>query len=660
MVSPGACSGRSVRRASRHAERGPQEGSSCVWRRHNRYVKIVIEGTDRGPAFLGRSMGESAKVRRVPVRRLIAKLLCVTLVAGCTQAASVAPLVSAPVSPSVVPLPGKEARPTPSLDSAMTAAVVSSAGVAASAAIWVIRGGLLAISTDFGTTWTTGSIPLPELGTIGPTTFVLDGEHAWSLTVPAGSGDGDHGQGPTFDHVHLVVNRTSDAGMSWQQATVPGDYPDTARSLFFLDPLHGFLMASGGRTNQGASTLLRTDDGGSSWTVVRTVPATETGDSSLGSLITATDGQTLWAAAEGEAGPVNHPILDVSRDGGLTWSRVALPGVVDRWGGTNNVPLGPPTFLDASTGYFSLLAADDVGLSPTLVFGTNDGGRTWSRLSRLPAILAGPIAFVDARHWLAVEQGLPSVIRVTDDGGATWSDLPAAGLSAGGLEWLSMLDGQRGVGVLLIEGNSDMPAVLMLASDGGKTWTPAGHLPSAGPSPTITPSPVTAIGEVSPSPVSSATPALGSPSAPPCRAADLRIHGGRGAGGTGTALAQVYFTNVGPAPCSLSGYPAATGLLRADGAALLIVAQAPGATPGPPVTLAAGAPDAASLAFNWENWCGSPPGPLRIRITLPNGGGEVSGGLDGPPGYDLVPRCDQPDMTSFTILLWTFAAPVGR
>jgi hypothetical protein len=172
----------------------------------------------------------------------------------------------------------------------MTAAVVSSAGVTATGAIWVTRGGVLGISTDFGATWTAGSIPLPGLGTIGPTIFVLDGEHAWSLTMPAGSGDGDHGQGLPFDHVHLIVNRTSDAGRSWQQALAPGDYPDTARGLVFLDPQHGFLMASGGRSNAGASTLFGTGDGGATWTVVRTVPASETGGSSLGSLLSAGPG----------------------------------------------------------------------------------------------------------------------------------------------------------------------------------------------------------------------------------------------------------------------------------------------------------------------------------------------------------------------------------
>ena len=241
-------------------------------------------------------------------------------------------------------------------------------------------------------------------------------------------------------------------------------------------------MVSGGRTSPGESTLLRTDDGGATWTVVRTVPASETAGSSLGSLITSTSSRTVWAAAQGEAGPVNHPILDVSRDGGLTWSRAALPGVIDRWGGVQNVPLGPPTFLDASTGFFTLSPSDDPSGLQTLVFGTRDGGQTWTRLATLSTLLAGPIAFVDARHWLAVEQGLPSVLKVTDDGGTSWRDLPAAGLSAGSLESLNMLDARHGAAVLLVDGDSGLPAILMLTSDGGDTWDPATGLPAA-PSP---------------------------------------------------------------------------------------------------------------------------------------------------------------------------------
>jgi photosystem II stability/assembly factor-like uncharacterized protein len=394
--------------------------------------------------------------------------MCLALAAGCAGLPTVpTPTVTASAAPSITT--GPDASLVPMSQSVPTA--IDDAGVTGSGSVWVIRDSVLAISTDIGETWTTGSIPLPQPETIGRVVFVLDASRAWSLTATDGSQDS--GQGPDFDHVHLVVNRTSDGGKTWQQAAVSGDYPDTARSLYFLDSARGFLMISGGRTNGGSSTLLRTDDGGTTWAVVRTIRDTETATvttpASLGSQMTATDTRTIWAAAQPEAGGINHPILDVSRDGGVTWTRVALPGVIDRFGGTNNIPLGPPVFLDARTGFFALVADADSAL--TLVFGTDDGGRSWSRLSALPTALAVPIAFTSPSHWLATEQGLPAVLDATDDGGTTWHPLETSGLPAGSLERLQMLDPTHGIGVLLTQGNSGMPSVLVRTDDGGRTWS---------------------------------------------------------------------------------------------------------------------------------------------------------------------------------------------
>lgn len=141
-----------------------------------------------------------------------------------------------------------------------------------------------------------------------------------------------------------------------------------------------------------------------------------------------------------------------------------------------------------------------------------------------------------------------------------------------------------------------------------------------------------------------------------CAGRDLTVRGGRMGGGTGTAQGDVYFTNVGRTPCTLSGDPGSIELLRADGSRLAITAQPPEATPGSPATLPPGTPDAANLAFNWANWCGAAPGPTRVRITLP-GGGTVTGPFDGPPLFDFVPRCDNPSEPSFMELLWSFTNP---
>ena len=201
--------------------------------------------------FNQRTLGQISDMRRLQPRLWIMACLCVPLVAACA-AAPVTPADSPPAPPALgTAQPGKEVPTASTLDAAMAAAAVDQAGVARSGAIWVIRGSALSISTDLGSTWTGGTIPLPEPDMINPATFVLDAEHAWSLTVPPGSGDGDHGQGPTFDHVHLLVNRTSDGGKSWKQAPVPGDHPDSARNLFFVDSKTGYLMISGGRASPG-------------------------------------------------------------------------------------------------------------------------------------------------------------------------------------------------------------------------------------------------------------------------------------------------------------------------------------------------------------------------------------------------------------------------
>jgi hypothetical protein len=142
----------------------------------------------------------------------------------------------------------------------------------------------------------------------------------------------------------------------------------------------------------------------------------------------------------------------------------------------------------------------------------------------------------------------------------------------------------------------------------------------------------------------------------PCNAARLEVRGGRMGGGTGTAHADLYFTNVGSMSCSLSGEPKRVEFLRTDGTALAITPQGPEPPPVPAATLGPGVRDAASVAYNWANWCGTTPGPLRVRVDLPTGG-SVTGPFDGPPGYDLVPRCDQPGQPSSLILLWGFANP---
>jgi len=152
------------------------------------------------------------------------------------------------------------------------------------------------------------------------------------------------------------------------------------------------------------------------------------------------------------------------------------------------------------------------------------------------------------------------------------------------------------------------------------------------------------------------------PSAPACRAAQLRLAGSGFqfvagvVGGTGA----VALRNTGPGRCRLTGYPTVrlVGAPRAPAQRQVdLPAQAPSFPEAvePAATLLALAPGStAILSIDWSNWC--VPGvsgtagsagsakpqvpPSAVRVTL----GQGLGSLD--VNYNAVPACDAPDQPS--------------
>jgi Domain of unknown function (DUF4232) len=122
-----------------------------------------------------------------------------------------------------------------------------------------------------------------------------------------------------------------------------------------------------------------------------------------------------------------------------------------------------------------------------------------------------------------------------------------------------------------------------------------------------------------------------------CTASALLSRGGRQGESLG-AHGDIWFTNTGQQPCVLRGIPRVR-LLRADGS-LLAVHRAHSPAPfNHTVILAPGKPHAAWLEVYWSNWCGPPPGPLRLEISLAHGRGTLTIPFDGPPDGEYVPVC---------------------
>lgn len=443
----------------------------------------IAAGMDRAPDRRSRFWW-APRPRRIAVATLaiasvaVISVLVAPLWFGLSRpigtVASATPRAGLSPTPSATASVGAQASSTPFatvLDPAAQLAEsrASALGRMANGGAWAVQGSnfcTMPDSSQQSCMW-----PWPASDTEPPAVFVLDGKHAWSVTLTAGSVL--QGDGPPYDHLNIVVNRTTDGGITWKQATVPGDYTFSQFGISFVNPLVGYIIASPDGAS-GYATVLSSHDGGATWTVVAKVT---TSNGPLGAQLTTSDATTLWAGAQGEA-KINHPLLAVSRDGGKSWSEVTLPGYRGAWGGDGGETFGPPVFVDSSVGFVTVQATAGPATpqvpGDTEVFGTRDGGRTWThetlpasfQPSSSPITWYGPDDFIDATNWV-VAQG--STLFVTADG-KTWKSALGQGLPPGSFDKLVFLDPSDGFA--LFKASDGSGTFLYQTSSGGDEWQP--------------------------------------------------------------------------------------------------------------------------------------------------------------------------------------------
>jgi hypothetical protein len=115
-------------------------------------------------------------------------------------------------------------------------------------------------------------------------------------------------------------------------------------------------------------------------------------------------------------------------------------------------------------------------------------------------------------------------------------------------------------------------------------------------------------------------------SAPPCRAAQLRVSQGRGGVGLGNELDKLVFTNLGPGPCLLRGYPTISAT-TADGARQQLHPRRGGTYFGQ--LSAADLPVGGHVLLFLATADGVCAGGVRyhdLAFTLPQGGGILTAG----------------------------------
>jgi len=383
--------------------------------------------------------------------------------------------------------------PTFNLPAALDAQV-DEAGLMRTGGMWAVQGSYFMTSTDDGASWRAGTFPSPGGPVAVEQVFVLDQDHAWAITSNGMNGGL---ASPTVAGQLFEMNRTSDGGRTWQTAAVSGGFRCDTATISFLDADRGFVMCSYGSTpgpngqnnevrteaKKGAGTVLRTNDGGATWSVAGAAAG-------LGSGFTASDANTLWSAADFESSDLTGPALQVSRDAGVSWSPVSLPGMY-----ANPIPaavsLGVeagPVFWDANDGAIAIGVYDyQAGGTPaTWFYRTADAGHIWSLVVKEQAMgppMGGfPPGALVGKEWAVIgtlADGFFGLLE-SSDFGASWTEVPGFGMPQNSaFSWVDFTDRDHAVAIVFAgsAGNTASAApgtyTLMQSSDGGRTWHPA-------------------------------------------------------------------------------------------------------------------------------------------------------------------------------------------
>lgn len=126
-------------------------------------------------------------------------------------------------------------------------------------------GGALLVTTDGGLSWMARKVP----GEAHLVVDFIDAEHGWAIGGP--SAELSKAAGSTA--VVTPLYRTDDGGLTWAPVNtdllLESDYGHV-NDLYFVDASDGFAVAIA--TTSGVFTLLRTGDGGVTWSVVGRIP----------------------------------------------------------------------------------------------------------------------------------------------------------------------------------------------------------------------------------------------------------------------------------------------------------------------------------------------------------------------------------------------------
>jgi photosystem II stability/assembly factor-like uncharacterized protein len=293
--------------------------------------------------------------------------------------------------------------------------------------VWAAgRGGVVARTTDGGTTWHADSIPGAS-GLFLVAVRALDDRRAWTL--------GTAFSGPSEARIYF----TEDGGKSWRlqyENTTTGVFFD---GLAFWDARHGIAF---GDPIDGTFLVVTTEDGGARWSriPVERMPKVAPGEAAFaasGTAITVRGTGEVWIATGG--GPrarVFH-----STDRGATWEVFETPAT-----GSTAKGLFGIAFEDQQSGV--AVGGDyqqrDASVENLLL--TDDGGKSW-RIGSSPGLVGVQYGVFHVRGGSYLAFG-PGGSAWSGDRGRSWARLEGPGFNtgscAGKVCWAAGIEGRIG------------------------------------------------------------------------------------------------------------------------------------------------------------------------------------------------------------------------
>lgn len=204
-----------------------------------------------------------------------------------------------------------------------------------------------------------------------------------------------------------LIMKSTDNGHTWSNLTLTGNVSSRSyKAIHFINTTKGFAVG-GNLSNDSIYTLIKTTNGGNSWSVVF---------DNLGEMF-----NDIYFLDENNGYIVgNKGTFYKTTDGGDNWTQISISG------SAGNRTFNAVKFTDVNNGV--IVGGNRSNDSIQTILKTTDGGQNWSVIRDNIAPILNDVDFYDSMNGYAV--GRDGTVLYTNDGGNTWSNVTIAGTNS--------------------------------------------------------------------------------------------------------------------------------------------------------------------------------------------------------------------------------------